>query len=275
MNFEKDIANYYNNNTSKFLRWGHGKKDFAIHRAVWFPGISDRSSAILYQNEYIYEQLLNVGNDKRMAVLDLGCGVGGSLFFLAKRFPNIDLYGLTNSDKQQELSLLLKERLQISNVNIALGDYHLVPPSIPKVDLVFAIESFVHSHSPQKLIEQIAFCTKQDSTCIIIDDFLANDKAANNRYVEIFKRNWYAPGICTVDYLQKEAARFGLVVEDVVDLTSYLELNRVRDYIIRVCCLLLRFYPDYYFRSLVGGNALRHCLLNDFIRYNVVKITKK
>ncbi|BBM85467.1 SAM-dependent methyltransferase [Candidatus Uabimicrobium amorphum] len=271
MSVKEDVAGYYDNNTSKFLRFGHGKHNFAIHRAVWFPGIENREQAILFHNQYIYDYIA-AHKKNTMRVLDLGCGVGGSLFFLADLLPQIHFYGLTNSREQQQIATKLQERFATTNVEILCGDFHDIPSEIPQVDVIFAIESFVHSHSPPKLMQQVFSKLSEDGVCIVIDDFLVSAAAESHRCVDTFRRGWFAPGIMTVDDLCKQSEGFRM--EKKVDLTSFLELRRVRDYAIACVSPLLKYVPGYYFNSLIGGNALRYGLLNNLIEYNVVVMKK-
>lgn len=271
MSSREDVAGYYDNNTSKFLRWGHGKHNLAIHRAVWFPGTQSREQAILFHNQYIYDYIMAHQKDD-MCVLDLGCGVGGSLFFLAGLLPQVQFYGLTNSKQQQQIATTLKKRFAMSNVEILHGDYHDIPTQVPQADIIFAIESFVHSHSLGKLLQQVFAKLKDEGVCIIIDDFLVNDTATTHRRVNAFRHGWFAPGIVTLEDLCKYACGFSL--EKKVNLTSFLELHRLRDYMIAVISPLLKYTPGYYFNSLIGGNALRYCLLHNLIEYNIVILKK-
>ena len=271
MSSKKDVAGYYDNNTSKFLRWGHGKHNLAIHRAVWFPGTKNREQAILFHNQYIYDYIVAHQKDG-MCVLDLGCGVGGSLFFLAGRLPQVQFYGLTNSKQQQQIAATLKKRFATPNVEILYGDYHDIPMQVPQADVIFAIESFVHSHSLSKLMQQVFSKLKDGGACIIIDDFLTNAVATTHRSINTFRRGWFAPGIVTLEDLCEHGS--GLLLEKKVNLTPFLELHRLRDYAIACVSPLLKYVSGYYFNSLIGGNALRYCLLHNLIEYNIVILKK-
>ena len=76
----KNTADYYDANTKGFLRWGHGGQHLAIHRAVWGPGVRDRTQAFHFVHDLIADLARSEGSE---ALLDLGCGVGGSMIYLA------------------------------------------------------------------------------------------------------------------------------------------------------------------------------------------------
>ena len=77
---QKRVADYYDGNTRRFLRFGRGGAQLAIHRQVWAPGIRKTLQAALYINRRIEEQAVAADADR---ILDLGCGVGGTMIDLA------------------------------------------------------------------------------------------------------------------------------------------------------------------------------------------------
>ena len=93
------MRRFYDRNTSLFRRFGEGRA--SIHRAVWGPGVVDRDAAF----HYVEERLLGLVADvERPRVVDLGCGVGGSLLHLAGRRDDLVGEGLTISGAQVEVA---------------------------------------------------------------------------------------------------------------------------------------------------------------------------
>ena len=45
------VEAYYESNTRRFLRFGQGGQEGAIHRAVWGPGVRTRTQAFHYVEE--------------------------------------------------------------------------------------------------------------------------------------------------------------------------------------------------------------------------------
>ena len=82
------VQRYYDRHTAAFLRYGQGGGAGAIHRAVWGPGVETREAAFHYVEDRIVDQLrATLPAAAQPSVLDLGCGVGGSLCHLAERLP--------------------------------------------------------------------------------------------------------------------------------------------------------------------------------------------
>src|SRR5690606_8338414 len=103
---ERSVAAYYDDNTRRFLAFGQGGSEGAIHRAVWGPGVSSRSQAFAFVNQRLLEHLdVHLPRERypRLRVLDMGCGVGATLGFLSSRRA-IDGLGVTLSSVQVEMA---------------------------------------------------------------------------------------------------------------------------------------------------------------------------
>ena len=76
------VRDYYNRNTNLFLTFGKEQQTRTMHRAVWAAGTKDMAAALAYVNHMVADRARQlvppVGEPLR--VLDLGCGVGGTLF---------------------------------------------------------------------------------------------------------------------------------------------------------------------------------------------------
>jgi len=142
-----EVARYYDSNTRRFLALGGGARSHAIHRPLWGPGVSDFHAAANYVNVLIGDAIeaLQVPADFRL--LDFGCGVGGSMFALARRFPDSKLDGVTISQRQYDLACrIVRQAGHESNCRFHCGDFESVDLGI-QADIVIAVESIVHAES--------------------------------------------------------------------------------------------------------------------------------
>jgi cyclopropane fatty-acyl-phospholipid synthase-like methyltransferase len=266
----QQVRRYYDHNAAAFEKLGQGGA--SIHRAVWGPGVADRDAAHHYVDELLMTAL-PAGVDQP-TVVDLGCGVGASLLYLAGR---LDLRGegLTISPRQVERAAALVAAAGLAGrVRCREGDFLAVPDDLTgRADLVFSIEAFVHSVDADRYLHEAARVLRPGGTLAICDDFLtASERPASARaacWLDEFRAGWRVGSLVTVEEVSALAAGHGLTLTGDRDLTPALELRRPRDRAISRLVTLGRFVrpSGEYWRSLVGGNALQLALINGLLSY--------
>jgi SAM-dependent methyltransferase len=276
-----DTAAYYDANTRRFLRFGLGSASGSIHRAVWAPGVSTRREAMNYVDGLVLEDIRRVSSTREPGtraagaepvVVDLGCGVGGTVAYLEKHLPAAYL-GITNSRVQQQLaSDRARERGSPATFRVDdHGDPELYRSRLPGrgVDLLYMIESFVHAADPRTVVDGVARALRPGGRFVLCDDVLASPEARSARSVCAFRRGWHVHSLLTVDELAAMAAAAGLRLVSNQDFTGYVELRRPRD---RVIGLIAPLIPRLGLRTpfwdnMYGGDALQRALLAGLIQY--------
>jgi SAM-dependent methyltransferase len=270
------VRNYYDRNTRRFLAHGEGGKELAIRRSVWAPGIEVREEAMQYVNRRILGEMEEIG---ARGAVDLGCGVGGSILYLASRRPG-RYTGVTLSPVQAQLGRRVLEGNP--GTTIRAGDFSersfwssLDHP----VDLAFAVESMVHVPEIGGLLEAARETMVPGSRIVIMDDFLAErepESKRQRRWLREFRDGWRAPGLRRVSDLERIAGRGGFRLLRAEDFTPFLELDRPRDLAARLFIMLFRWWPGRgaWFSNLYGGNALQLCLKYGVIRYRYLVLER-
>jgi SAM-dependent methyltransferase len=266
-----DVQRYYDANTEAFVRHGQGGRQGAIHRAVWGPGVADRAHAFRYVDDLVLHQLDAVATPAPAHVLDLGCGVGGSLAYLAQQRP-IRATGITLSPVQAALARKRIAALDLAGrVRIIEGDYTALPRDLATVDLAYAIESFVHGPSPARFLSEAARVLGPDGVLVICDDFRTGQGGRQAaRTLTQFIHGWHVNALLTPSELQEHAAHAGFVHVATADLTPYLELGRPRDRAIALLAAAVSWIPraSHRLSPLVGGAALQRGLARGWIAYH-------
>jgi hypothetical protein len=151
------------------------------------------------------------------------------------------------------------------NVEIVAGDLHdFAPPEAQ--DGAFAIESFQLVADGSKFFRHVRSLLRPAAGLVVVDDFLAKDDltAAEARIVDDFRRGWRVRTLMTPERTAEIARAEGLELVENMDLTSYLELGRPRDVVIRQLVRPMRFFPSLdrrpTFANLIGGDALQRGL---------------
>ena len=272
-----EVRRYYDRHTAAFLRYGQGGGAGAIHRAVWGPGVETREGAFHYVEDCLVEQLGEVL--RRVAeptVVDLGCGVGGSLCYLAARLP-IRGAGVTLSPVQARLAA---ERIRAAGlqdrVRCVEGDYADPGLDLPAADLVYAVESFVHGPDPAAFFAQCARILRPGGLLLICDDVLrpAGDRAAR-RAVDRFRRGWRINTLLDREALRALAGNAGFEHRSTDDLTPFLELGRPRDRALDLLAAVVGRLPVHArLGHLTGGSALQTCLRRGWIGYDLARFRR-
>lgn len=290
-----EIIRYYDSNTSRFLRFGHGSSSKAIHRAVWAEGVKNRQQAMNFINSLIVDAVRSSGAKN---LLDIGCGVGGSMLYIGGQIP-VRLSGVTISPQQAEIGRRLLNSSECSQrSSIIAGDFTdpqlLVQLPLP-FDTAYAIESFLHMPSADLFFKQAARVLQSGGDLLICDDLLAPDASGQRfslapgtsprtrvhprvrtRLLRRFKRGWQVGSLYTLADLEALAESWGFRLKKQTDLTDYLELNRPRDVLIRWLVMLTGWVPwrSPFMQNLLGGDALQKLLLRGDLRYMLLHLQK-
>jgi SAM-dependent methyltransferase len=261
-----EVRKYYDVNTRSFLRWGQGRGTGTIRRAIRGPGVTSRSEAFHFVDAEIVRRI-EFAKGAPTHVVDLGCGVGGSLLWIAERHDIVGT-GVTLSPVQAEIATaMVKERQGRlrGRVSIVASDLYDFMPSV-RQDAAMAIESFVQVPDASRFFRHAKALLRPGGILVVVDDFLASNdlSGAAERVVRDFRRGWRIQTLITFDEAVAAASAEGFALVDQTDLTPYLELGRPRDVIIRGLVGVMRWFPSLDrqpgLANMIGGDALQRGL---------------
>lgn len=195
-----DVSSYYRKRWNSFKIWWHAEETYCIHYGYYEKGTKSFIDAVNKMNDYIGE-LLNLKN-KNIKVLDAGCGVGGTSFYLAKKYPNIKFIGLTNTQDQVDMGNKYIQKNNISNVEITLGDFKSTSFPDSSFDMVFAVESAGYSENVEDFINEMFRILKPGGKLLVLDGF----KTRNN--IDSITRKIYETYLYGQGYKNKDLPDF-------------------------------------------------------------------
>ncbi|MEM7152163.1 MAG: class I SAM-dependent methyltransferase [Myxococcota bacterium] len=273
------VEAYYESNTKRFLRFGQGGQQGAIHRAVWGPGVLDRAEAF----HYVDDRLLEAMPHDATRVLDLGCGVGASLAYIAER-RDVHGVGVTLSATQVELATQRFARAGLGNrLSARRADFTDLPADLEPVDFAYAIEAFVHAPAPEPFFAEAARILRPGGRLAICDDFAAPRVDEGEltfreaRWIREFRTGWNTGSLISVRRAEQLANAAGFERVSDQDLTADIELRRPRDRLITMMVRLGRRIPtrNAWWLNLLGGNALQMALVRRLMTYRVLVWTRR
>jgi cyclopropane fatty-acyl-phospholipid synthase-like methyltransferase len=271
------VAQYYDANTQRFLAMSDTGEAVAIHRKLWAPGMETPATAAAHINDLVAQAAVDALGHEPASVTDLGCGVGGSLFHLARCWPHSRLTGYTLSHAQVQIAQALASQRQLQDqCDIKQGDFTAID-SAPRSELVIAIESHTHLPSLAVFFEAARQHVLPGGLVILVDDMLAGDGSnlthKDMGLLDAFKRGWRMGHVPTVSQVLNHANATGFEVVAHRDLGEFLRLYQPWDLILNGVAppldwLGLARIPR--FANIIGGNALTLCHRRGVMRYMMV-----
>ena len=95
-------------------------------------------------------------------ILELGCGWGSFTLWMAERYPNAKITGVSNSATQRQHILAEAEKRNLNNIQIITCDVNMLELKTNTFDRVVSVEMFEHVRNYQKLFEKIQSWLKED-----------------------------------------------------------------------------------------------------------------
>ena len=135
---------------------------------LWADGVSDLRAA---EEAMLELTCARAGIADGMDVLDLGCGWGSLSLWMAERYPNGRILGVSNSNGQREWIVAEAERRGLTNLEIRTQDVNDFTPAEGVFDRVVSIEMFEHMRNWVELLRRISTWLKPVSGKLFVHVF--------------------------------------------------------------------------------------------------------
>lgn len=272
MSHLRRVRKYYNRNTRRFLQWGSRGETGAIHREIWGPNVHSRRDAQLYLNRLAAETIRNSLRiqDEDIRTLDLGCGVGGTTIWLARKL-GVEVVGMSLSDIQIRFARDSARAEGVEDLcTFQVRDFHDLS-ELGQFHCAIAIESFMHTEEPERLFSELDTHLRDGGIFILCDDMQTessgkNFPASREKWMRRFKRGWRLGNLLTESRITALAREYGFQLIESSDLTPYIRLKGHLGFMFSELLYLLPFTTAY-IDNLRGGNAGQKCLKKGWTEY--------
>lgn len=223
----KDIADYYDQTLNHYQRWWKLDKTLAVHYGFWDKHTKNFEQALENTNHFLAD-LAVIQPDTR--ILDAGCGVGGSAFFLALKYK-AKVTGITLSDKQLNYARNKLNESGLSGfVDFKKEDYSQTSFDDNTFDFIWAIESITSAPDKSKFANEAKRILKPGGKLVIADYFKTGELPDPNNYLEKWRKNWSMAPFMTIDKYLDCFEKSGFSVLKNEKVTSMIRKTSTRMY---------------------------------------------
>ncbi len=208
----------------KLQRWTLGplRRELGVmHRAVKRAASDSQRTALGFVSGEV-ERALAARLAPGFRVLDLGCGLGGTLARLVHGAAERGI-GLTLSEAQARAVAARATRAGLpGRLLVVVGDFHRVPLARARFDAVVMIEALVHARAPDAVLAEAARLLVSEGLLVVVDDFPAPEARSDpacRRLLARFQRGWRLGPLPGCGELESMARRCGLVLVERCDFT--------------------------------------------------------
>ncbi len=199
MKTNRDIADYYNQTINHYQNWWKLDSNLAVHYGIWDNTTKGFQEALANTNKVLM-QIAEISDGQH--ILDAGCGVGGSAFYLATT-KKVIVKGITLSEKQNSFANRKCKKLGLDDrINFSIQDYTNTNFNDNSFDIIWAIESITSASSKVVFAKEAKRILKPGGRLIIADYFKTNKaKTDNSGLLEKWRELWsMAPFLTIKEY---------------------------------------------------------------------------
>lgn len=183
-----------------------------VHRALRMPDSNNASP------HRVHDMIAALPLPAAPRALDAGCGYGASMIYLAPRLGG-RWTGVTLSDVQRQRGMRAVAAAGLTDrVEILVRSYD--DPLDGPFDLIFGIESLIHSADPGATIRHLAAKLAPGGHLVVIDDIMPDAaKPEDQARIATFRRCWRCPAAPSHAAWRAMLEGAGLVIAQDEDLT--------------------------------------------------------
>jgi len=212
----KNIAAYYDQTLNHYQTWWKLDDAMAVHYGLRDETTKKFSDELLNTNRIMAEMIHLKAGER---ILDAGCGVGGSLFYLTKKYK-IRGSGLTLSEKQFRYAQKRAKELHLDQyVQFKKQDFCHTDFADESFDVVWALESLSHLPNKQDFAKE-AFRLLKPGGRLIIACYNRTLKPDKRGLIKKWQTTWSLDSIVSTTSYIELMEKAGFVVLKTEDLTK-------------------------------------------------------
>ncbi len=223
VNFEnpldEEIQSYYRHTRVNYQFGLNLKKNNALRFGYWDERTSNLGQALHRINEVMAEK---AGLKQGLSVVDIGCGTGSSVLYLAKEF-NAQVKGFTLSDWQAEEANQLFKKNKISDCCSAqVENFMKSSMEEESIDLIWDLESMIHYPEKKAFVKKIERLLVSGGKLVLTDYFLKRmpQSEKEKKWMKEFLYGWRLPNITGLELFTSWLKEAGFEIKCQVEIST-------------------------------------------------------
>jgi ubiquinone/menaquinone biosynthesis C-methylase UbiE len=183
------VIDYFDQTHNDYRRlWGIDRHR-GLHCGYFDETHSRHDDAVLNMNRIVAETAQIAPGDR---VLDAGCGIGGSSFWLTENFADLSVTGININEMQISIANEhLQQQRHQPTLEFRVADFVQTGLASESFDVVWALESMCYADDKQAFLDEAFRLLKPGGRLVIDDGFLTREEL-NPQVLRTF--SWLTPG---------------------------------------------------------------------------------
>ncbi len=215
-----EIIQHYDECDISYQHWAE-HEIYEMHYGYWDATVKNHGESLTKRNQFLAEKMKISGGDR---ILDAGCGVGAISIWLAQKYNDAQITGISIAKEQINKAVGFAKKFKIDNnrVNFLERDFLNTSFGNNSFDIIFSIESMCHTENKIDFMKEAYGILKAGGKLVIGDYFLTKNELSNfeKKILHLHLDGWVVPNMVYGEKILNDLKAVGFKNVEYSDITA-------------------------------------------------------